>query len=48
MDGSRESGLWVPASTHAGHEYDDEEEEEELASINNGEGRGREERVETI
>lgn len=45
MDGSRESGLWVPASAHQG-EYDDEEEDEE-ASVANGESRGREERIET-
>lgn len=49
LEGSRESGLWVPASAHQGEEYDDEEEEEEAEhSIANGEERGREEHVETI
>lgn len=41
MEGSRESGLWIPASAHQG-EYEDDEEEEE-ASLANGESRGREE-----
>lgn len=47
MDGSRESGLWVPASAHQ-NDYEDDEEEEEVSVANGGEIRGREEHVETI
>ncbi|KAL1630740.1 lipid-binding protein [Diplodia seriata] len=43
MEG-RESGLWIPASEHAAHEYDDEDDEEEDApsTIAASETRGRE------
>ncbi|PVH94945.1 hypothetical protein DM02DRAFT_645627 [Periconia macrospinosa] len=40
---SRESGLWIPASEHAGNGYEDEEEEIDAPSTVGTETRGREE-----
>ena len=49
MEGSRESGLWIPASQHqAGHEYPDDEDEVEEDEKLEHDDRGREEeRVQT-
>jgi len=40
---NRESGLWIPASEHAGHHEEYDDEEEDAPSTANGEIRGREE-----
>lgn len=40
---NRESGLWIPASEHAGNGYEDEEEEIDAPSTIGTETRGREE-----
>jgi len=42
--GDRESGLWIPASQHQAHEYDDEDDEVATSTVD-GETRGREERI---
>jgi hypothetical protein len=42
--GDRESGLWIPASQHQAHEYDDEDDEIATSTVD-GETRGREERI---
>lgn len=42
--GDRESGLWIPASQHQAHEYEDEDDEVATSTVD-GETRGREERI---
>jgi hypothetical protein len=41
---NRESGLWIPASQHQAHEYEDDDDEVATSTID-GETRGREERI---
>lgn len=40
MQGNRESGLWVPASAHAGGSYEEDGDEDD---VEESEARGREE-----
>ena len=41
---NRESGLWIPASQHQAHDYDDEDDEIATSTVD-GETRGREEHI---
>lgn len=41
---NRESGLWIPASQHQAHEYEDDDEDVATSTVD-GETRGREERI---
>ena len=41
---NRESGLWIPASQHQAHEYEDDDDEVATSTVDD-ETRGREERI---